>query len=37
MDLKLTPDYIEVPYPRYIKEENKKDLEFRNQMVDALL
>jgi hypothetical protein len=37
MDLKLTPDCIDVPIPRYIKEEDAEKLEIRNQMIDALL
>ena len=38
MDLKLTPDSLEVPIPRYFKkEENIQSLEERNQIVDKLL
>jgi hypothetical protein len=38
MDLKLTPDSLEVPIPRYFKrEEDFRRLDERNQLVDKLL
>ena len=30
MDLKLTPDCLDIPIPRFFKEENKKQLDERN-------
>ncbi|KAL4506963.1 hypothetical protein ABPG72_001384 [Tetrahymena utriculariae] len=37
MDLKLTPDCLDIPIPRYFREEDKKRLDERNQILDALL
>lgn len=37
MDLKLTPDCLDVPIPRYFREEDKKRLDERNQLLDQLL
>jgi hypothetical protein len=37
-DLKLTPDHLEVPIPRYFKKETDKErLDERNQMLDKAL
>lgn len=37
MDLKLMPDCIEVPIPRFCKEDEKSKLDERNAIVDQLL
>ena len=38
MDLKLTPESLEVPVPRYFRgEEDRKRLDERNQIIDKLL
>lgn len=37
MDLKLTPDCLDIPIPRYFREEDKKRLDERNQLLDQLL
>lgn len=37
-DLKLTPDYLEVPIPRYFKKETDKErLDERNFIIDKTL
>lgn len=37
MDLKLTPDCIDLPIPRYFREEEKRRLDERNFLIDELL
>jgi len=37
MDLKLTPDCIDIPIPRYFREDEKKRLDVRNYMIDDLM
>ena len=37
MDLKLTPDCIDIPIPRYFSEDEKKRLDVRNYMIDDLM
>ena len=37
MDLKLTPDCLDIPIPRFFREEDKKRLEERDQLLDQLL
>ena len=37
MDLKLTPDCIEIPIPRYFREDDKKRIDERNFLIDELL
>lgn len=34
MDLKLTPDCLDIPIPRYFREEDKKRLDERNLLLD---
>lgn len=37
-DLKLTPDHLEVPIPRYFRKETDKErLDERNQIIDKML
>eukprot|EP00667_Euglena_gracilis_P002013 EG_transcript_2015 len=37
VDLKLTPDVLEIPIPRYFLEERKRELEERSKLLNALL
>lgn len=36
-ELKLNPNILDIPIPRYFLEENFKDRDKRNQMIDKLL
>eukprot|EP01006_Ploeotia_vitrea_P042685 TRINITY_DN66651_c5_g1_i1.p1 TRINITY_DN66651_c5_g1~~TRINITY_DN66651_c5_g1_i1.p1 ORF type:complete len:928 (-),score=183.27 TRINITY_DN66651_c5_g1_i1:1437-4001(-) len=37
VDLKLTPDVLEIPIPKYFLEERQQELEERNKLLDALI
>jgi hypothetical protein len=37
MEQKLTPTVLDIPIPRYFKEENQREQDKRNQLVDKLL
>ena len=37
MDLKITPDYLEIPFPRYFREEDRKIKDERNKAVEEIL
>eukprot|EP01002_Notosolenus_urceolatus_P015745 NODE_86_length_2863_cov_102.576048_g67_i0.p1 GENE.NODE_86_length_2863_cov_102.576048_g67_i0~~NODE_86_length_2863_cov_102.576048_g67_i0.p1 ORF type:complete len:938 (+),score=336.68 NODE_86_length_2863_cov_102.576048_g67_i0:158-2815(+) len=37
VDLKLTPDMLEIPIPRFFIEDRKKELEERNRLLGALI
>mmetsp|Transcript_153261 Transcript_153261/g.267789 ORF Transcript_153261/g.267789 Transcript_153261/m.267789 type:complete len:902 (-) Transcript_153261:616-3321(-) len=37
VDLKLTPDVLEIPIPKYFLEERKRELEERNKLLSALI
>lgn len=37
MNLKLTPKHLEIPMPRYFREEGKKQVEDRNKAIEELM
>ena len=37
MEQKVTPRVLDIPVPRYFREDNQRDRDKRNQMIDKLL